>query len=94
MSVSAERATNERVRIVQILVRCALFSASFIWLFCGRSLRNIEVEMGGVVGKTAWLEKYIGLCDTREMCDTLLWTNTFEVRVLIRPERSCMMMQK
>jgi hypothetical protein len=83
------------VRCVQIVVRRALFSAScFFWLFCGRSLRNIEVEMGGVVGKTAWLEKYIGLCDTREMCDTLLWTNTFEVRVLIRPERSCMMMQK
>ncbi len=89
MSVSAERATNERVRSLQILVRRTLFSASCIfWLFCGRSLRNIEVEMGGVVGKTAWLEKYIGLCDTREMCDTLLWTNTFEVRVLIRRERS------
>jgi hypothetical protein len=58
--VSAERATNERVRIVQILVRCALFSASFIWLFCGRSLRNIEVEMGGYVIRERCVTRYCG----------------------------------
>jgi hypothetical protein len=62
--VSAERATNERVRSVQILVRRTLFSASCIFCFFLRKV--IEKHRSGD-GRSCGKDGLVGEIYTRDV---------------------------